>query len=85
LREHRIVIFVDGAFWHGWRLPAWRHKLSEHWEQKIESNRRRDRRNHMALRRSGWKVIRLWDFRVKRCPEVCLRRILSNIDLGKRS
>ena len=49
LREYRVAVFVDGAFWHGWRFPAWRHKLSEHWETKIEQNRNRDRRNHRAF------------------------------------
>lgn len=79
LREHRIAIFVDGAFWHGWRFPAWRHKLSEHWEAKIEQNRNRDRRNHRALRRQGWKVIRLWDFHLERSPQGCLERVLVSI------
>src|SRR4051794_31402439 len=42
LRKHRVVIFVDGDFWHGWRFSTWRHKLSEKWELKIDANRRRD-------------------------------------------
>ena len=25
----KIAIFVDGDFWHGWRFPQWRNKLSE--------------------------------------------------------
>jgi DNA mismatch endonuclease (patch repair protein) len=78
LREYRIAIFVDGAFWHGWRFPAWRHKLSEQWEAKIEQNRKRDRRNHATLRRQGWKVIRLWEFQLKRTPEQCLARVAAS-------
>lgn len=77
LRQHRIAIFVDGSFWHGWRFPAWRHKLSERWEAKIDQNRIRDRRNHRTLRRQGWKVIRVWDFQLDRDPELCLKRVLS--------
>ncbi len=79
LREHQIAIFVDGAFWHGWRFPAWRHKLSEHWESKIEGNRSRDRKNHRALRRKGWTVIRFWDFSLERTPERCLERVLKSV------
>jgi DNA mismatch endonuclease (patch repair protein) len=79
LREHRIAIFVDGSFWHGWRFPAWRHKLSERWEAKIEKNRIRDRRNHQALRRKGWKVMRIWDFQLQRNPELCLKRVLDSV------
>lgn len=33
-RDQRIAIFVDGDFWHGWRFPQWRNKLSEKWEAK---------------------------------------------------
>lgn len=79
LREHQIAIFVDGAFWHGWRFPAWRHKLSERWEIKIGQNRNRDRRNHRALRRKGWTVIRFWDFHLDRNPERCLERVLRSV------
>ena len=77
LRNHRIAIFIDGAFWHGWRFPVWRHKLSESWEAKIEQNRLRDRRNHRALKRLGWSVVRIWDFNLERRPELCLARVLA--------
>ena len=79
LRKYRIAIFVEGAFWHGWRFPAWRHKLSERWEAKIEQNRSRDRRNHRALRRRGWKVIRFWEFQLERAPDLCLDRVLKSV------
>lgn len=61
LRHLRVAIFVDGDFWHGWRFPAWRRKLSEKWEAKIEATRKRDARNHARLRRAGWKVLRIWE------------------------
>jgi DNA mismatch endonuclease (patch repair protein) len=83
LREYRIAIFVDGSFWHGWRFPAWRHKLSKRWEIKIEQNRSRDRRNHRALRRKGWTVIRLWDFCLDRNPDLCLDRILKSVQIAR--
>jgi DNA mismatch endonuclease (patch repair protein) len=74
-RRARVAVFVDGDFWHGWRFPAWRHKLSEKWESKIDSNRRRDRRNHQRLRRSGWVVVRLWEHQVKSDLANCLARV----------
>lgn len=63
-RDAGVVVFVDGDFWHGWRFPQWRDKLSEKWEAKIEANRRRDIRNHRALRRAGWTVIRVWEHQI---------------------
>jgi DNA mismatch endonuclease, patch repair protein len=82
LRNCRIAIFVDGDFWHGWRFPAWRLKLSEKWERKIESNRLRDARNHRRLRRQGWKVIRIWEHQVEKYPKICATRIKSFLMLA---
>jgi DNA mismatch endonuclease (patch repair protein) len=69
LRECRVAIFVDGDFWHGWRFPAWRNKLSEKWELKIAANRRRDALNHARLRRSGWIVVRIWEHQLDSDPK----------------
>lgn len=74
--EDRLAVFVDGDFWHGWRFPQWRDKLSEKWEAKIEHTRRRDARNHRRLRRMGWKVIRIWEHQIKRSPGKCLARVV---------
>jgi len=38
----KLVVFVDGDFWHGWQFPRWKQKLSEKWQEKIDRNRRRD-------------------------------------------
>jgi DNA mismatch endonuclease (patch repair protein) len=76
-RDRRVVVFVDGDFWHGWRFPVWRDKLSEAWEAKIEANRRRDARNFRRLRRQGWRVVRIWEHQLDADPQVCLQRVLA--------
>src|SRR6266704_3088586 len=63
--KKKIAIFIDGDFWHGWRLPAWEHKLSEFWRSKLRANRRRDRRNFRRLRAADWTVIRLWEHEIR--------------------
>ena len=70
-----VVVFVDGDYWHGWRFPAWRAKLPSYWKEKIERNRRRDRRNFDRLRRAGWLVIRVWEHEVERDAACCVDRI----------
>ncbi|WP_270933294.1 very short patch repair endonuclease [Falsiroseomonas oryzae] len=80
LRDRQVAILVDGDFWHGWRFPEWRDKLSPAWEAKIEANRQRDRRNIRRLRRLGWAVIRLWEHQVKRDPAKCLSRVLLLVE-----
>jgi len=84
-RDLRVVIFVDGDFWHGWRFPAWRLKLSEKWERKIEATRRRDRRNHAKLRRAGWVVVRLWEHQVQGFPEIVRSRIEAALSHPRNS
>ena len=78
-RERMVAIFVDGDFWHGWRFPIWRDKLSEKWEDKIDVNRRRDRRNHARLRRRGWSVLRIWEHQIDRDHQACINRILEAV------
>jgi DNA mismatch endonuclease (patch repair protein) len=77
MRDIKLAIFVDGDFWHGWRFPTWRDKLSVAWEAKIETNRKRDARNFRRLRSAGWTVIRLWEHQLKRDAGRCLRRIAA--------
>ena len=75
----KVVIFIDGDFWHGYRFPAWEHKVSDFWKKKIGKNRERDRKNHRKLRRMGWTVIRLWQHEIKNSFDVCISRIASAV------
>ena len=79
-RREGVAVFVDGDFWHGWRFPQWKDKLSGHWARKIQGNRNRDQRNHRKLRRRGWKVIRIWEHQVKRDPAACIDRIVDALE-----
>lgn len=63
--KERVAVFIDGDFWHGWRLPAWEHKLSKFWRIKLRENRARDQRNFRRLRAKGWRVIRIWQHELK--------------------
>jgi len=84
-RRVKLAVFVDGDFWHGWRFPLWKHKLSEAWRDKIAATRERDRRNIARLRRMGWKTIRIWEHQVETSPEKCASRILAARDTGHRT
>ena len=79
-RRERVAVFVDGDFWHGWRFPQWRDKLSEKWEAKIDGNRRRDVRNRRRLKRMGWKVLRLWEHQVTADVDACVVRVLEKLE-----
>lgn len=76
LPRHCVVIFVHGCFWHGHKCP--RGKLPntrrEFWSEKIEANCRRDRRAIRRLRRSGWRVMTVWECETKE-PARLVRRL----------
>jgi DNA mismatch endonuclease (patch repair protein) len=74
--SRKLAVFVDGDFWHGYRYPTWKKKMKPgFWRKKIEGNRARDRRNFAALRRNGWKVLRVWEHEIKKDPFGSLSRI----------
>lgn len=76
-RKERVVVFADGCFWHGcprcYQKPKQNAKF---WREKIGGNQARDRRVTRQLRKLGWSVCRIWECRLKKSPEVCVRRIL---------
>ena len=66
LPKYDTVIFVHGCFWHrhkGCRFAYTPKTRVEFWETKFEQNVRRDRRNEAALRKRGWRIIRIWECR----------------------
>jgi DNA mismatch endonuclease (patch repair protein) len=79
LYNSRIIIFVDGDFWHGWRFPLWQHKLSARWVHKISTTRSRDTRNRRRLRSAGWTVIRIWEHQLERDPLNCIARVVNRM------
>lgn len=67
LPRYRVAIFVHGCFWHGHSCRAGRPPSVrlEYWLPKIEENRRRDRRKSAELRSLGWKVLTVWQCRLR--------------------
>jgi DNA mismatch endonuclease, patch repair protein len=71
----RLVVFVDGAFWHGHPSAFKPGKSGSYWDEKIPRNVERDRRADDMLTSAGWTVIRFWDFEVTKDLEGCVARI----------
>lgn len=76
----RVVVFVDGDFWHGYRFPQWRDKLKPYWQEKIARNRARDVRNFRRLRANGWTVLRIWEHELKRDLLICADRVAAAVE-----
>ncbi|MGG5210790.1 very short patch repair endonuclease [Chryseobacterium sp. MIQD13] len=69
LKKYNTVIFVNGCFWHGHQncryyvIPKTR---TEFWTDKINGNKKRDKKNTELLLQKGWKVITVWECELKK-------------------
>jgi DNA mismatch endonuclease (patch repair protein) len=79
--KKRICIFLDSDFWHGWQYPRWKHLLkNDFWRQKIEKNRKRDKKVTRVLRQGGWKVLRFWEHELIHDSEMALKIISKRLN-----
>jgi DNA mismatch endonuclease (patch repair protein) len=81
--KHRIAIFIDGEFWHGYNWSEKKPKIKsnqEYWIPKIERNIVRDRESAQKLEYLGYKVIRFWQHEIEQNPAMCYLRVLEEIE-----
>lgn len=58
----KTAVFIDGCFWHGCPKHAtWPKNRAAFWLAKIQVNRARDQLVSRELRRSGGRVVRIWE------------------------
>jgi DNA mismatch endonuclease (patch repair protein) len=83
LPKYRTVIFIHGCFWHGHKnckyfvVPKTR---TQWWIDKINRNKANDEKAVKALKKDGWKVITVWECRLKTAKlENTFTKILNKI------
>lgn len=68
LPKYNTIIFVHGCYWHAhegckyFKIPKTR---TEWWKNKLYSNKERDEGNIKELKEIGWKVIVIWECKLK--------------------
>jgi DNA mismatch endonuclease (patch repair protein) len=73
----KLAIFVDGCFWHGCPRHGTQPKGNRaFWKRKFARNLARDTLVNRTLRRSGWRVLRVWEHELARKHEA---RLLTRI------
>ncbi len=79
-RRERLVVFVDGCFWHGCPIHG-RNPGSNraYWLPKLHRNRQRDRVITRDLSKSGWTVLRFWEHDLVH-PHRAVRRIVKLLE-----
>jgi DNA mismatch endonuclease (patch repair protein) len=75
-RKERLVVFVDGCFWHGCPKHGMAPKNNGvFWSKKLGGNKTRDRLVNRTLRKAGWRVVRIWEHDLPKRGEYWARRI----------
>lgn len=68
LPKYKTLIFVHGCFWHGhegckyYVIPKTR---TQWWLDKINTNKKNDNKAISALQDSGWRIIIIWECKLK--------------------
>jgi DNA mismatch endonuclease (patch repair protein) len=83
LHKFKTVILVHGCFWHGhagckyFVLPK---THPQWWKSKIEGTKARDKRVKGLLRKTGWRVIVVYECGLRpRKKELTLRKLLNTL------
>ncbi|MBX9784221.1 MAG: DNA mismatch endonuclease Vsr [Chitinophagaceae bacterium] len=69
LRKYKTIIFIHGCFWHGhsnckyFKIPKTR---TQWWTDKIATNKANDVKARKALKKEGWKVMVIWECKLKK-------------------
>ena len=75
ITKYKIAVFCDSDYWHGydWENRNQRIKSNrEYWIPKIERNMQRDKEVTKALEDAGWKVLRFWEFQIRKELDSCV-------------
>ncbi len=83
IKKHKLAIFVDGEFWHGYNWEEKKQRIKsnrEYWIPKIEKNMVRDSDNTQSLEYQGYTVLRFWEHEIKKNTGACLNKILNVIN-----
>ena len=76
----RVAVFVHGCFWHlhdSQRCPL-RHTPKSnirYWNRKFRTNTLRDSKNSLKLRSQGWRVVTVWECKIRKALPGVVRRV----------
>ena len=84
IEKYKLVIFIDGDFWHGYNWQLRKPKTNtSFWIPKIERNMQRDRFVNKQLTEMGYTVMRFWEHQVKENLDACVNQVLLYIEAAK--
>ena len=67
ISKRKIAVFVDGCFWHGHDCRNTRPAENQEYRQKKrERNKKHDKEVTAMFESRGWKVLRIWEYELKK-------------------
>jgi len=86
LPKYKTVIFVHGCFWHGHdgcKRASIPETNTEWWLKKIQKNKQVDIKNASLLKNQGWKVITIFQCKLKpQKKEIYLENLIRSLREG---
>ena len=92
IKKYKLVIFIDGDFWHGndWikrRFSSREDMLltySDFWQKKIRRNIERDNEVNMYYQNNDWTILRFWQDDIEKKITECIIKTIETINLLKK-
>ena len=87
ISKHTIAIFCDSDYWHGYNWENRNQRIKsnrEYWIPKIERNMARDKEVNEILAAQGWKVLRFWEWQIRKHLDDCIETIISSIQCSQQ-
>ncbi len=81
--KFRVVLFVNGCFWHGhacdlFKIPS---TNSDFWKNKIGTNQANDEKNKELLLAAGWRVVTIWECAIKGKRRLDFNTLISSVEV----
>ena len=80
IKKYKVAIFVNGCFWHGHEgCPMYSKPKSNtaFWNEKIQRNKERDKRNIEKLKEQDWNVKIIWECELNKSYEATMNDVES--------
>jgi len=82
LKSKKIVIFVDGCFWHKCRVCFKRPKSNKkYWDIKFARNIERDKQVNAYYKKLKYNIIRVWEHQIKKNPHTVISKIKKKLKM----
>ncbi|MDR2758321.1 MAG: very short patch repair endonuclease [Spirochaetaceae bacterium] len=88
IKKYKIVIFIDGDFWHGndWKKKHFLSQeellstYSDYWQKKIRRNIERDKKVKKYYKNIGWTVLRFLTSETEKSLNKCITKTIITIN-----